>query len=113
MENLNDLVFEYKNQLAVGKIQVAYRGLIEYMSGLRNFFRKKYPELGSGTLYQGYMDMTYFALFPEYLHKRNLKIAIVLIHDKMIFELWLAGINKQPLILPAGIGFTFHKSTGI
>lgn len=39
--------------------------------------------------------MTYFALFPEDLKQRKLKIAIVLIHDKMKFEIWLSGINKQ------------------
>jgi hypothetical protein len=39
--------------------------------------------------------MTYFALFPEDLKKRKLKIAIVLIYDKMKLEIWLAGINKQ------------------
>jgi len=41
------------------------------------------------------MDMTYFAFSPESLKKRNLKIAIVFIHDTFRFEVWLAGYNKQ------------------
>jgi hypothetical protein len=96
MKSFSDSVIEYKNQLDKGDIQIAYRGLLEYMMGLKNFFKNKYPDFSvpSG-LYQGYMDMTYFALFPEDLKRRKLKIAIVLIHDKMKLEIWLSGINKQ------------------
>jgi hypothetical protein len=31
--------------------------------------------------YRGYMDMTYFALFPPSLKTRNLKIAVVFNYD--------------------------------
>jgi hypothetical protein len=41
------------------------------------------------------MDMTYFSVIPESLKQRNLKIAIVFIHDTCRFEAWLAGYNKQ------------------
>ncbi len=96
MKSLNACVVEYKKQLDKGDIQTAYRGLMEYSMGLKNFFKNKYPEFSvPSNLYQGYMDMTYFALFPENLKKRKLKIAIVLIHDKMKLEIWLSGINKQ------------------
>jgi hypothetical protein len=96
MKSLNDCVIEYKKQLDKGDIQTAYRGLIEYMSGLKTYFKNKYPDFSvSGNLYQGYMDMTYFSLFPEFLKGKKLKIALVFIHDKMRFEIWLAGINKQ------------------
>ena len=96
MTSLNDSIIEYKKQLDKGDIQIAYRGLIEYMMGLKNFFKIKYPDFSvPSNLYQGYMDMTYFALFPEDLKKKKLKIAIVMIHDKMKLEIWLSGINKQ------------------
>jgi len=96
MKSFSDSVIEYKKQLDKGDIQIAYRGLLEYMFGLKNFFKNKYPDFSvPGSLYQGYMDMTYFALFPEDLKIRKLKIAIVLIHDKMKLEIWLSGINKQ------------------
>lgn len=96
MKSLNDSLTEYKKQLDKGDIQFAYRGLMDYMMGLKNYFKNKYPDFSvAASLYQGYMDMTYFALFPEDLKKRKLKIAIVLVHDKMQFEIWLSGINKQ------------------
>jgi len=96
MKSFSDSVIEYKKQLDKGDIQIAYRGLLEYMMGLKNFFKNKYPYFSvPSSLYQGYMDMTYFALFPEDLKRRKLKIAIVLIHDKMKLEIWLSGINKQ------------------
>jgi hypothetical protein len=93
---LNDQVNEYKNLLARGDLQTAYRGLMDYMLGLKTYFKNKYPDYSvGGNLYQGYMDMTYFSLFPDYLKERKLKIAIVLIHDKMRFEVWLSGVNKE------------------
>lgn len=96
MESFQDYVNEYKKQLAKGTIQKAYKGLMEYILGLRTHFKNKYPEYAiSGGIYYGYMDMTYFALFPELLRKRDLKIAIVFIHDACKFEAWLAGVNKQ------------------
>ena len=39
--------------------------------------------------------MTYFSFIPESLKQRNLKIAIVFIHEAFRFEVWLAGNNKQ------------------
>jgi hypothetical protein len=96
MKSFNDSVIEYKKQLEKGDIQIAYRGLLEYMMGLKNFFKNRYPDFSvPSSLYQGYMDMTYFALFPEDLKRRKLKIAIVLIHDKMKLEIWLSGINNK------------------
>jgi hypothetical protein len=39
--------------------------------------------------------MTYFSFTPESLKNKKLKIAIVFIHDKIRFEVWLAGVNKN------------------
>jgi hypothetical protein len=41
------------------------------------------------------MDMTYFSFIPKSLKSKKLKIAIVFIHEKMGFEVWLGGYNKQ------------------
>lgn len=41
------------------------------------------------------MDMTYFSFYPESIKNRNLKIAVVFIHEAFRFEVWLAGYNKQ------------------
>ncbi len=86
---------EYKKQLEEGTIQAAYRGLMEYMADLRLYFEGKHPEIPvSGSVYCGFMDMTYFALFPQSLKDRKLKVAVVFLHEQFRFEVWLAGANK-------------------
>jgi hypothetical protein len=78
-----------------GTIQKAYRGLMEYLGSLRSFLKKKYPKYAvSGSIYFGYMDMTYFAVNPPLLKDRKLKIAIVFLHEEFRFEVWLGGYNK-------------------
>jgi hypothetical protein len=87
---------EYRKQLGKGAIAEAYRGLMEYFNNLRLHFKKKYPEhpVSSG-VYYGFMDMTYFALFPKSLKRRKLKIAIVFVHKAFRFEVWLSGSNRK------------------
>jgi len=89
-------MIEYRKQLEKGAIKKAYRGLMDYITGLRSYFSSKYPKYSvSGSIYYGYMDMTYFAFFPQSLKLRKLKVAIVFVHDKFRFEVWLSGFNKQ------------------
>jgi hypothetical protein len=96
MESFSECMNEYRKQLEKGAIKQAYKGLMEYIMDLRTQFKNKYPDyVVSGSIYYGYMDMTYFSFFPESLKNRNLKIAIVFIHDAFRFEVWLAGYNKQ------------------
>lgn len=96
MESLQELMDEYGMQLEKGKLQMAYKGLMEYILALKGYFQKKYPEyIVSGGLYFGYMDMTYFSFNPKSFKDRGLRVAIVFIHEKLCFEAWLAGINKQ------------------
>lgn len=96
MGTFQDDVMEYRRQMEKGVIQRAYKGLMEYMLALRAHFEKKHPEfIVPGGLYFGYMDMTYFAILPPGLKERQLKIAIVFIHETCRFEAWLAAVNKQ------------------
>ena len=89
-------MLEYKEQMNKGVINKAYKGLMEYILGLKATFEKKYSEeMTSGGMYFGYMDMTYFPLFPHSLKEHGLKIAVVFIHETCKFEVWLAGVNKQ------------------
>ena len=98
LKSFQQCIIEYKNQLKIGAIQEAYRGIMEYIMSLRTHFMKNYPEyIVSGNIYFGYMDMTYFAVIPETLKKRNLKIAIVFLHETFRFEAWLSGSNKKVL----------------
>jgi hypothetical protein len=96
MESFQEYMNEYRKQLQKGAIQAAYKGLMEYIMDLRTQFKHKYPDyVVPGSIYYGYMDMTYFSFFPKSLQDRNLKIAIVFIHAAFRFEVWLAGYNKQ------------------
>jgi len=95
MEPFHQYVNEYRNQLEKGAINKAYKGIMEYIQGLRNYFQNKYPDYFiSGSIYFGYMDMTYFAFHPKSIGKAKLKIAVVFIHEVMRFEAWLGGYNK-------------------
>ena len=96
MKSLHECINEYKKQLKKGEIQVAYKGLMEYIMRLKTHLKNKYPEYNvPGNIYHGYMDMTYFSFFPESLKKRKLKVGIVFVHETFKFEVWLFGINKQ------------------
>ncbi len=96
MELLFEYINEYKNQLKKGIIQKAYKGLIEYILDLKTYLKNKYPDYFiSGSIYYGYMDMTYFSFFPASIKNRNLKAAIVFNYEQFRFEIWLAGYNKN------------------
>lgn len=89
-------MLEYRRQLEKGDIKRAYRGLMDYIMGLRLSFQEKYPDYSvSGNIYFGYMDMTYFSICSTFFKLRKLKIAVVFVHDAFRFEVWLSGLNKQ------------------
>lgn len=96
MKSLDEYVVEYKKQMRKGSIPRAYKGLMDYILGLRTHLKNKYPDyFVSGSIYFGYMDMTYFSFYPKSLGDQKLKVAIVFIHETCRFEAWLAGYNKQ------------------
>jgi hypothetical protein len=96
MASFSDSINEYREQLSIGAIQIAYKGLMEFVMNLRTKLNYKYPEyFVSGSIYYGYMDMTYFSFFPKSFAQKKLKIAIVFLHEAFRFEVWLAGNNKQ------------------
>ena len=84
---------ELRAQLAIGSVQRAYVAIVSYLSKLRAHFGSgEYPV---SALYQGYFDMTYFALFPQALKERDLKIAIVFDYEAFSFKVWLAARNRK------------------
>ncbi len=96
MSSFPELMKEYRKQLEKGAIQQAYQGLMDYIMGLRSDFEKKYPGYSvSGSLYLGYMDMTYFSFFPKSLKTKGLKVGVVFVHSSFRFEVWLFGYNKR------------------
>lgn len=95
MGSMNACINEYTNQLRKGQIQKAYRGIMAFLSKLKNDMGNKYPEYVSSALYSGYMDMSYFAFTPVELKQKNLKIAVVYLHEQNQFEAWLGGTNRK------------------
>lgn len=86
----------YHQLLQQGALPRAYSGLLAFMQSLRVHFQTTYPDsFVSGSLYPGTMDMTYFSFTPPSLKLRNLKIAIVFLHQDFRFEIWLSGANRQ------------------
>lgn len=95
MQSIHVEMDDLRKQLEKGSIQNAYRALISFMMGLRTHFAKKYGDSAVSALYQGYMDMTYFAIFPQALKRHDLKVAVVFNYDAFRFEAWLAARNRK------------------
>lgn len=95
MHSIQKDIEELRKQLGKGAIQKAHRALLSYMMDLRTHFKNGHTSFAVSGLYQGYMDMTYFALIPPSLKYLNLKIAIVFNYDAFRFEAWLAGNNRK------------------
>jgi hypothetical protein len=96
VESFSKSMDEFRRQLERGIIQAAYQGLMEYFRKLNAHFKNKYPEYSvGGSIYYGYMDMTYFSLFPDEIKRRKLKIAVVFVYDEFRFEVWLSGANRD------------------
>ena len=93
MPSIQEDMNEFRSQLRTGSIQKAYKTLLGTMLDLRIHFQNRYPGYSISGLYQGYMDMTYFAIVPPSLKLRSLKIAIVFNYEAFRFEAWLAGRN--------------------
>jgi DNA gyrase inhibitor GyrI/AraC-like DNA-binding protein len=95
-KSLNDYKKDYKRQIEIGNIPKAYKGLMGFMKKLRTYLKNNYPvDYVTGSLYSGDMTITYFPFTPKTLKEQKLKIAIVFNHQKVRFEIWLAGQNKQ------------------
>jgi hypothetical protein len=95
MESMQDDMKEFREQLRSGSIRKAYRALLDYMLDLRKHFQRRYPDYSVSGLYQGCMDMTFFALVPPPFKRRGLKVVIIFDYDSFRFEAWLAGRNRQ------------------
>jgi hypothetical protein len=95
MKTLQADMQAFRRELQKGSIQRAYRALIAFMLGLRAHFQKSAPGYAVSGLYQGHLDMSYFALFPPALKRRDLKIAIVFDYTTFRFEAWLAARNRK------------------
>ena len=95
-KSLNARIPAYKDAFASGEIQKTYQNLVGIVQNLRTDFAKKYiGEYSVANVLHGYIDFTYFYLQNDYLKKHKLKLAIVLNHHQVHFELWLLGQTKD------------------
>lgn len=95
MKTLNELIKGYTHQLKQGELQIAYKGILEFLGKLRAEVIKNNPHYDASSIYQGYMDMSYFSLNTKSLKDKGLKIAIVYLHEKGDFEVWLSARNRD------------------
>ena len=95
MGTIQEDMYILRQQLQSGSIQRAYKVLLDYMMHLRTHFKSRYPGYSISGLYQGYLDMTYFAVFPPTLKPLDLKVAIVFNYEAFRFEIWLVARNRK------------------
>lgn len=62
MKTLNKLIEGYTHHLKLGEIQIAYKGILEFLGRLRAEFIKNHPDYDISSIYQGYMDMSYLGV---------------------------------------------------
>lgn len=93
--NKGDL-YNYREQICQGQMQIEYSQLINYIKDLRTHFHNEYtPDFKIGTIYQGNMDFSYLSLTTSELRKQKLKFVIIFNHKMMRFEICLSGQNKS------------------
>jgi len=82
-----------KNEIKSNSLQP--QGLVRFIKSFRSHLIKRYlNDYLIGSIYYG-ENITYFSFSPKDLKSQKLKIAIVFNHQKIRFEIWLAGQNKQ------------------
>jgi hypothetical protein len=95
MNTMQADIESFRQQLAQGSVPRAYRALVDFMLGLRTHFQKGAAGYDVSGLYQGFLDMTYFALFTPTLKRHDLKVAIVFDYPDFRFEAWLSARNRN------------------
>ncbi|MBN2444000.1 MAG: hypothetical protein JXJ04_21740 [Spirochaetales bacterium] len=96
MENVNELMNDFKVQLHKGRIQKAYRYIFDIFADLGNELKQNQDKIISiNSLYHGYLDMTYLPVMTDILKRNGLKIAIVFNYSLFQFEIWLSAVNRK------------------
>ncbi|MDD3307842.1 MAG: hypothetical protein PHO29_12205 [Acetobacterium sp.] len=71
MKTLNKRIEEYTQQLQQGEIQIAYKEILAFIDKLRAAFIKKCPYYDVSSIYQGYLDISYFSLSTKSLKDKG------------------------------------------
>lgn len=91
----NEQVNKYHQLINDENLEQAYRIIMTTMSQLKVAWDTRYPGMPSGSLYQGFMDMTFISVKPERLSELDLKVSIVYLHQSNTFEGWLVARNRK------------------
>lgn len=98
MISLNECAKDFKKELKKGKIQKAYKGIFDFLTKIKNHLLENNPDYSSsGSIYHGYLDISYFPVTTDLLKKHRLKIAVVFNYDHFQLEVWLSGTNRVVL----------------
>ncbi len=87
---LSACIDTYTNAVALGDIAQAYRGILSALAQFKSAGETAHPQDTVGSLYQGYMDMSLWRLFPASFAEKRLKISFVFLHDSGTLTLWLS-----------------------
>lgn len=82
-------------QACKAPLSQAYKLILQTLTSCGKEMQNRYPDLEVSALYPGYLDMSYIAVTTQELKKHQLKLALVYLHEKGAFELWLAGRNRS------------------
>jgi hypothetical protein len=91
----NEQVNKYHQLIIDENLEQAYRIIMTTMSQLKVAWDSQYPHMLSGSLYQGFMDMTFISVKPVGLSELDLKVSIVYLHQSNTFEGWLVARNRK------------------
>lgn len=91
---LSACIDTYTNAVAQGDIAQAYRGILSALAQFKSAWETAHPQDTVGSLYQGYMDMSFVAIAPASFAEKRLKISLVFLHDSGTFTLWLSAGNR-------------------
>jgi hypothetical protein len=86
---------ELKACLKTGAVARAYREILAYMARLRVALLEQAVDRSASGIYQGHLDITHFALFPEAFKARGLKLTILFNYEDFCFEAWLTARNQK------------------
>lgn len=93
-EPLGACVESYTRAVSAGDLPRAYRAILAALTSFRSVWEGAHPQDNVGSLYQGYLDMSFIAFSPPALSSMRLKFSLVYLHPEGRFRLWLAAGNR-------------------
>ena len=94
-EPLNACVESYTRAVFAGDLPRAYRAILSTLSSFKAAWEAAHPKDTVGSLYQGYLDMSFISFASPALASERLKISLVYLHPQGCFSLWLAAGNRS------------------